>query len=342
MTGPRTTVFAKSGITKAGPAKGGRVKTGRVKTGRAKPERAGSRPFWRRKSSYWLRRIEQLDPETEHHRIYRMSIGYEFPWDYQRALEFALFRTYCVPSISALLDATGEFAKRPQQRYDDTAILIAEIAEHGYDSERGRRAVRVVNKAHGRYVISNDDMLYVLTTFIYEPLDWIERYGWRELHPKERRAAFLFFREVGKLMGIKNIPEDFEQFRRFKLDYEREHFVRSETNQRVGTYTLDLFCSWFPKPLRPAVSTAVCSLLDRPMLEAFGFRASPAWVGRTARFGLHARSVAAGFLPRRTTSKLVDDPKNRTYPGYPDGYQPEDLGSPAPDDIDDRWLRKRQ
>jgi hypothetical protein len=57
----------------------------------------------------WLRTIERLDPVADHEEIYRISAGHEFPWDYQRSLELALFRTYCVPSISRLLAATGEF-----------------------------------------------------------------------------------------------------------------------------------------------------------------------------------------------------------------------------------------
>src|SRR5690242_1703453 len=133
-----------------------------------------------------LERIAALDPERDHLEIYQISAGLEFPWDYTRALEFALFRTYCVPSISALLAATGEFRDRPQQRYDDTALLTAELAAHGYDSPRGKEALRVINRAHGQYAISNDDMLYVLTTFIYDPIGWIERYGWRRLTDHER------------------------------------------------------------------------------------------------------------------------------------------------------------
>ena len=38
-----------------------------------------------------------------------LSFGYEFSWDSVRALEIALYRTYCIPSISKLLDSTGEF-----------------------------------------------------------------------------------------------------------------------------------------------------------------------------------------------------------------------------------------
>lgn len=76
-----------------------------------------------------LRTIEQLDPERDHQRIVHLSSGFKFPWDSIRALEIALYRTYCVPSISALLDRTGEFHKNAQRRDDDTSILVAEMCE---------------------------------------------------------------------------------------------------------------------------------------------------------------------------------------------------------------------
>ncbi|MFR9731145.1 oxygenase MpaB family protein [Saccharopolyspora sp. MS10] len=288
----------------------------------------------------WLRRIAALDPVTDHHEIYRISTGFEFPFDYQRALEFALFRTYCVPSISALLAATGEFEKRPQQRYDDTALLMAEIAEHGYDSERGRQALRVVNRAHGRYAISNDDMLYVLSTFVHDPVDWIDRFGWRPLHPHEREAAFHYFVAVGKRMGIKDVPPTFADFRRFKEDYEREHFRYSDDNHAIGRYTMELFCSWFPRPLRPAVALGVRAMLDERMLTAFGFRAAPPWVTRAAHGALRARALVERWMPERRRSRLTQDGKNLTYPNYPSGYTPADLGAPEPADIDPRWLRR--
>ena len=59
-----------------------------------------------------LEQIEALDPEKDHQRIVFLSTCYEFPFDTTRALELALFRTFCVPSISALLDRTGEFRNR--------------------------------------------------------------------------------------------------------------------------------------------------------------------------------------------------------------------------------------
>src|SRR5207302_8457511 len=84
-----------------------------------------------------LQQIQQLDPVADHQRIVFLSTCYEFPFDTTRALEFALFRTFCSPSISALLDRTGEFRFRAQKRYDDTDLLVSELLERGYDSERG-------------------------------------------------------------------------------------------------------------------------------------------------------------------------------------------------------------
>jgi hypothetical protein len=278
----------------------------------------------------WLRRIERLDPVLDHQEIYRISAGIEFPWDYQRALELALFRTYCVPSISALLEATGEFRDRPQKRYDDTRLLMAEVMEHGYDSPRGREALRVINRQHGRYEITQDDMRYVLATFVYEPIDWLDRYGWRRLSEQERLAAFHFYREVGARMGIRDIPTGYEEFRGDKADYEASRFRYAESNRRIGEYTLGMMRGWYPRPLRPGVDLAVRGLLDPAVLAAFGLAPVPRWVGAAVRASLGARALAVRvLLPPRPRSRLTVEPRNRTYPGYPAGYRPADLGALA-------------
>lgn len=110
-----------------------------------------------------LHRIQQLDPVKDHCEIYHIMTGYEFPWDMIRSLEVALMRTFCVPSISKLLDKTGEFRHRPQKRYDDTAILTVEIGKWGYDSARGQQAINRMNEIHGRFKITNEDFLYVMS-----------------------------------------------------------------------------------------------------------------------------------------------------------------------------------
>src|ERR1700742_1145882 len=128
-----------------------------------------------------LPEIRSLDPVVDHQRITFLTCRVDFSWDITRALELALFRTYCIPSISALLDKTQEFGCRAQRRYDDTDIIVSEIMEHGYESERGLAAIRRMNQIHGRFEISNEDFLYVLSTFVFVPIRWIERFGWRKL-----------------------------------------------------------------------------------------------------------------------------------------------------------------
>src|ERR671927_1795268 len=143
-----------------------------------------------------LRAIERLEPATDHQRIVFLSSCYDFPFDTTRALEFALFRTFCVPSIGRLLDGTGEFRNRAQKRYDDTDIIVSELMEYGYSSERGRRALARMNAQHGRFNIANDDFRYVLSTFIYEPIRWNARFGWRPMCETERLAYFHFWCQV--------------------------------------------------------------------------------------------------------------------------------------------------
>jgi hypothetical protein len=106
-------------------------------------------------------------------------------------LEFALFRTYAVPSISGLLAKTGEFERGPRKRYDDTELILAEILENGLDSARGRAALARMNAMHGRFGIANEDTLYVLSTFLFEPVRWLERFGWRPMTVHEQQACLI-------------------------------------------------------------------------------------------------------------------------------------------------------
>jgi hypothetical protein len=272
-----------------------------------------------------LDEIEALDPVADHERIVFLTTCFEFPFDTTRALEFALFRTYCVPSISALLVRTGEFEARPQKRYDDTDIIISEILEHGHSSPRARRAIARMNAIHGRFKISNDDYLYVLSTFIFEPIRWIDRFGWRQLTPGERQAMFQFWCAVGQAMNITGIPESYAAFEALNRDYERENYRFKESNRRIGAATVELFAGWFAKPLAPLVRRAVYALLDDPLIEAFGFpKASPFM--RWAVPGLvRLRGRLAGYLPRRGSARRRSD---MTRASYPQGHTIERVGPP--------------
>jgi hypothetical protein len=274
-----------------------------------------------------LDQIRSLDPEADHERIVFLSCCYEFPFDTTRALEFALYRTYCVPSISALLDRTGEFRQRAQKRYDDTDLIISELTEWGYSSDRGRAALRRMNQIHGRFAIPNDDFLYVLSTFVFEPVRWNARFGWRPMCSEERLGLFHFWRAVGCRMNIKEIPETYEAFDRFNAAFERERFRFSETNRRVREATRDLFLSWFPAPLRPLARPAIYALMDDPLIEAFGFPGPSPIARRLVSGVLRLRARALRWLPPRRRPRLRTAMR---HPSYPDGYRIDQLGPPEP------------
>src|SRR5690349_18475061 len=199
-----------------------------------------------------LDEIRRLDPERDHQRIVYIDTFHEFPWDTTRSLELALIRTFAVPSSAALLHGTGEFMRFPQRRYDDTTLILSEILEHGYDSDRGRAALRRMNRQHGRYPIPNEEYLYTLSTFIFEPIRWNARFAWRALLEKEKLAAYHYWKQVGTLMNIKDIPPSYEAFERFNVDYEAEHLRFSEDNRKLAVATRDLVLGWvLPRALWP-------------------------------------------------------------------------------------------
>jgi len=271
-----------------------------------------------------LAEIRALDPVRDHQRMVFLTSCYEFPFDFTRSLEFALFRTFASPPIAALLADTREMTDRPQKRYDDTDIIISELTEHGYDSERGRRALRRMNQLHGRFDIANDDFLYVLSTFVFEPIRWMRRFAWRPMVPEEELAQFYFWREIGRRMGIRDIPETIEAFERYNEDYEAANFRYAEANLRVASAMRDLFVGWLlPKSLVRFGQPAVHALMDDRLREAVGFPApSPVWRA-LVEGGLRARARVLRLFPPRRRPRLRTQMRQ---PSYPDGYEIETLG----------------
>ncbi|MFE4856273.1 oxygenase MpaB family protein [Streptomyces sp. NPDC056670] len=276
-----------------------------------------------------LKEIQRLDPERDFLAIHRMTASLEFPWDYTRALELALYRTYAVPSIGRLLAETAELTERPQKRYDDTTLLLDAVVEHGFDSAEGRAAVRRINQMHRSYDISDDDMRYVLCTFVVVPKRWLDSYGWRRLSNHELRAAARYYQTLGQHMGIKEIPDSYEEFERCLVAYEAAHFGFDEGGRRVSDATLDLMASWYPRPLAPLLRAASLALLDDPLLRAFRYE-RPAPAARALVHGaLRLRARAVRLFPPRSTPHYGR--QNPEVKGYPDGYRVPELGTfPVP------------
>jgi hypothetical protein len=269
--------------------------------------------------------IVTLDPVRDHQQICFLSTCYDFPWDYTRSLELALFRTFGIAKGTPLLSQTGEFVRRTRKRYDDTVIILSEILEHGYDSERGRAALRRMNQQHGRYPIPNDEYLYTLSTFIFEPIRWIDRFGWRPYTHHERIATFTYWIEIGKRMNIKELPATIEAFEQLNIAYERENFRYAPTNAQIANATRDLLLGMYlPHWLWPVGKPFVAALIDPPLLQAVGFPDAPAWLRPLVANGLKLKGRIQRMLPARQQPYRFT---HLRYPTYPNGYKIDELGA---------------
>ena len=248
-----------------------------------------------------------------------------FAWDINKALEFALLNTFAVPSISGLLDRTGEFSSRTLKRYDDTAILIREVLSSGLESDRARRAFARINDMHGRFRIANDDFLYVLSTFVFTPIDWLHRFGRRGMTDEEKVDWFLYWREFGRRMGIAGLPADIGAFRSFAKAFEEERFAQAPSNRAVAQPTIDLLLNQYfvPPFLYPAGRAFVMALCSPHLVEALGYPAPSAALRLIAESAMGLRRTILSLLPEDSRPKYIRFGKQT----YPAGYTIEELGT---------------
>lgn len=276
-----------------------------------------------------LRHIRTLDPGRDRDEIAWLVSRHEFPWDYTQGTGIAFLRDYGIPTISALLDRTGEFEHHGVKRYDDTLLVAEEAALEGLDSPRGHATLRRLNRIHGHYDIPNDEFQFVLATTIVGPVEWIRAYGWRDLDPIELQALANLTTRFGELMGIKGLPTTYDGYLTLLRDYEQRRFAFTEANRRVTEATLRIAAEVAPPPLRPFARRVTIALMDEPLRVALGMPEQPAWFVSAVRGGLRARARLLRFAPPRRTAYHH---RPTTYPG---GYTLADLGPTSMlDDLD--------
>jgi hypothetical protein len=279
---------------------------------------------------HWERVIAGLDPERDHERIYGITTRHEFPWDMNQALSFALFRTYAVPSIGVLLQQTGEFTRRTQKRYDDTVVLLDEMGEHGLASARGRAALRRMNQMHAMYDIGNEDLRYVLCTFVVVPIRWLDDHGWRPMDEAEKVASAHYYRTLGRHMGITGLPGTWQEFARVMDAHEAAHFAHDPRSREVADATLRLMATFPPNHRAPASAVIRFSraYMDEPLLDALQYPRPTAVERRLARGALRARSAWLRRQPPRLHPLHARDLEN--VRSHPDGYDVASLGTFTP------------
>ncbi|KAG0170055.1 hypothetical protein DFQ28_002597 [Apophysomyces sp. BC1034] len=291
-------------------------------------------------------------------KIYSHTFRREFPTLARESLEFSLFKTFVLPTVSKLLISTGEFKRAARRRAEDTELILSEIidahprlvnhrrhtSEHITPEEvakqhaRQGESLKRLNELHGKYPILNGDYLFTLALFLSEPIRWINNYEWRELDIREVNAIFRVWHDIGVGMKIQDIPDTKEELLKFKEEYEIEHRKYHPANWQCAKPTIELLLERVPKILHPMVYKTLPCLLEKGDIEAFGIDPPSMLVraGFHIMVTLRAKFIRYFCLPRRDF--LIRTPfhpdKDGKYvplyhlykPVYPDGYRIAELG----------------
>ncbi|GAA0424926.1 oxygenase MpaB family protein [Streptomyces luteireticuli] len=269
-----------------------------------------------------LRHIQTLDPEHDYEEIFQLVTRYEFPWDYNQGYSFAFVTDFAIPSITETLAATGEFAHHGMKRFDDTMLFPYEAHRAGLESRYGRDVVRALNKIHSHYEISNEDYLHILASHLVSAVTWINAYGWRPLSHPETRALTLAYRRLGELMGIKDIPADYQEFAAWLAEDLRTRGKWHYANREMAMNAIRIIAALCPRGLRFLATRAVIALVDEPVRTVLDLPAMPAWFTTAVRRCLRARGRLVRLMPPRPVSRAYV----RTPRSYPLGWTLDQLG----------------
>jgi len=277
--------------------------------------------------------------------IQKYIMEQEFPFTSEKALQFALFRTYGIPSISKLLVQTEQLSD-PQyasKRYSDTTILIAEFVSNAPDSHRTASALTRMNYLHRHYQkagrISNADMLYTLALFATEPLHWINQYEWRQLTKMEKCAFGVYWKSLGDAMGIdfSDLPssqtgwkdglEWFGEIEAWSLAYETRYMVYSDDNKKTADETTAILLYGIPKCFRPIGRLGVSALMDARLRKAMRYETPPQPIQACVQGVLSLRRLFIRHLclprPYFLRYLLLSDPDKETGRIHLRSYQAE-------------------
>ncbi|KAI9373083.1 hypothetical protein BJX61DRAFT_408200 [Aspergillus egyptiacus] len=246
--------------------------------------------------------------------IQKNLVQYEFPFFFTKALQFALFRTYGIPTISRVLTKTSQFSNpgTSLKRYTDTSALVQEFVGHSPTAARGQAAIVRTRFLHSGYrsagTIREEDMLYTLGLFAVQPVRFINKYEWRELSEMEKCAVGTFWKSLGDGLEISydKLPSGktgfrdglhwLEEIMAWSDAYEKECMVPDVKNREVADQTTEVLVYYVPKPFQHIGLKFVSFMMDDRLRKAMLYDPPPAPYAKLFSFLLSARRFAMRYL----------------------------------------------
>lgn len=215
-------------------------------------------------------RIAGLHPVRDHAEIVRLLMFREFPWDVRMAGRLMIWHLYANPPVAAVVGATDALFTRAEV----TSLTFGDLVEHGLDSPRGREILRLVNRSHRGTPVTAADNRFALAALAVTLVRWIERYGWRDLTPHERTALVTFYAELGRRMGVPDVPREYPALAEFLRRCEA-NFAPTAAGRLCSERTIAMARGRVRSWLRPLVRPVVASLLAPAVRAAVGLGPPP-------------------------------------------------------------------
>ncbi|PWY89791.1 hypothetical protein BO70DRAFT_285156 [Aspergillus heteromorphus CBS 117.55] len=267
-----------------------------------------------RKYNYPTRESFSRMTDDDAFEIQKVLIQLEFPFFYLKSLQFALFRTYGIPSIAKVLINTAQFS-RPEtslKRYADTGALVQEFVGHAPSSRRACTSIARTRWIHSGYRASGkileDDMLYTLGLFAVQPVRFVERYEWRSLSDLERCAIGTFWKSMGDSLnisydalpsgksGFRDGLQWLEEIMAWSDEYEARCMAPDIANHKIAEQTIAVLLYMVPQQLQYLGMRFVSFMMDDRLRKAMLYDPPPAFDASVFSFLLSARRFAMRYL----------------------------------------------
>ena len=249
-----------------------------------------------------------MDPERDHERLTHLcfEVRLGLPLFVAGLYTIGFARQMAVPSIARVVHrgGGGDVMRETRARNDLTLNLLGRFLRSGHSSEAGRAAIAELNAIHARFEIEDHESLYTLSGFVFEGPRVTSRLGVRLLGHDEVMANYRFWAGVAQHMDrILPVPP-YDEFLRWTLDYEREHYAHTAGGRAVVDAMFDDFAARLPSPLRPVGRQMLLASMDDHLRSTHGLPAP--------RAGAHA-ALLAGTRAFATFRPLLPDPPDRSW-----------------------------
>lgn len=209
-----------------------------------------------KRSWTWARdEIARLDVERDYHRIAQLSfvVRYGAPMFLHGLFSAAFVLNVGMPAMARILHrgGRGPILRDTRKRNFDSLTFFGELYRHG-EGEPTRRIVDRLLRIHANFPIENEMSLYTLATLSCLPERISQRYmGRGGLSEKECEAQYRFWRAIGELMQIRDIPPTRAAFLGWMRDFERRRFESTAECRDISAALAREWADyWFPAALR--------------------------------------------------------------------------------------------